>query len=222
MSATASPAPRTGIADLLAALVAAEGTGGHDYPAAAALTRDSCATRNLADAVHYLGVLHGRQPDLIDHAALRHPATPTGRFLGLAAREFAVERAYLARLSVAAGPLPSTPGQADCENTVLAQHHALAMLASSDRIGTALGAAAALLLDWRRVRMVLDVAAGRLGLDPPPCRLPGATETLDTVTQAIAGPAMERATAFGAQQLLLQQRGLWDLLAARAAARGEG
>lgn len=213
--------PRTGIADMLAALVSGEGTGGHAYPPAGALTRDSCATRNLADAVHYLGVLHGRQPDLIDNAALRHPATPVGAFLTRAADGFAAERGYLARLSVAAGPLPSTPGQADCENTVLSQAHALSMLARSDRIGTALGAAAALLLDWRRVRMVLDVAAERLGLDTPPCRLPGAGETLDAVSVAVTGPGMERAVAFGAQQLLLQQSGLWDLLAARASARGE-
>jgi hypothetical protein len=34
-------------------------------------------------------------------------------------------------------------------------------------------------------------------------------------------PAMERAISFGAQQILAQHRGLWDLLEARQLARGE-
>ena len=35
------------------------------------------------------------------------------------------------------------------------------------------------------------------------------------------GPASERALGFGGEQLLLQHRGLFDLLEARAAARGD-
>jgi hypothetical protein len=34
-------------------------------------------------------------------------------------------------------------------------------------------------------------------------------------------PSFERAMSFGAQQLLAQHRGLWDLLEARQAARAE-
>jgi hypothetical protein len=37
--------------------------------------------------------------------------------------------------------------------------------------------------------------------------------------EAAGTPAIERAILFGAQQLLVQHRGLWDLLEARAEAR---
>ena len=41
------------------------------------------------------------------------------------------------------------------------------------------------------------------------------------LTAAVEGPAAERALAFGGEQLLLQNRGLFDLLEARAEARGD-
>ena len=208
------------IADLLVSLVDAEGSAGHRYPRAESLTAGSEAIRNLADAAHYLCVLHGRFPGVIDHAASKtsHPAALG--WLSAAAEAFAAERALLTRLAVATGPLPSTPGQAECEAAVLQQRHALEMLAQSDRAGCALGAAFALALDWTAVRSVLEAAARRVSIAPGDCALPGEEETRTVAMIVADNPSFERAMSFGAQQLLAQHRGLWDLLEARQAARG--
>jgi hypothetical protein len=209
------------VADLLVALVRADGTAGHRYPPAEELTSGREAVRNLADAAHYLCVLHGRFPGVIDHALKKtgHPAA--AGWLSAAADAFAAERSLLTRLAVATGPLPSTPGQAECESAVLQQRHALEMLAQSDRSGCALGAAFALALDWRAVREVLDAAARRVGIEPQACTLPDEEETRTVAMTVADSPSFERAMSFGAQQLLAQHRGLWDLLEARQAARAE-
>lgn len=207
------------VADALAALVATDGTAGHSYYVSSALTQGANATRNMADALHYLCVLYGRQPDMIDLASLRHPASQAGQFLSEAADAFAVERLYLARLAVAAGPQPSTSGQADSQSALLSQNHALSMLARSDRAGTAFGAASALLIDWHQIRVLLDAAAARLGIDAPESRLPVPAETLAMAALMAETPAIERAITFGARQFLCQQRGMWSLLEARESAR---
>jgi hypothetical protein len=82
-----------------------------------------------------------------------------------------------------------------------------------------MGAAIALVLDWRAVRKLLDIAALRAGIEPVSCSLPDHRATLD-VARAIGGdPAVDRAIQFGMRQLLAQHRGLWDVLEARAAIR---
>jgi hypothetical protein len=207
------------IADLLVSLVAAEGSAGHLYPQSSELTGGREAVRNLADAAHYLCVLHGRFPGVIDHAASKtaHPAALG--WLSAAAEAIAAERALLTRLAVATGPLPSTPGQAECEAAVLQQRHALDMLARSDRAGCALGAAFALVLDWRAIRAVLEAAARRMSIAPGDCALPDEDETRTVAMIVAESTSFERAMSFGAQQLLAQHRGLWDLLEARQAAR---
>ena len=207
------------VADLLVSLVYAEGSAGHAYPQATELTAGPEAMRNLADAAHYLSVLHGRFPGVIDHAAKKagHPAAHG--WLAAAAEAFAAERALLTRLAVATGPLPSTPGQAECQAAVLQQSHALDMLAQSERAGCALGAAFALALDWRAVRAVLEAAARRVSIAPGDCALPDEEETRTVAMIVAETPSFERAMSFGAQQLLAQHRGLWDLLEARQQAR---
>jgi hypothetical protein len=207
------------VADLLVSLVRAEGSAGHAYPRTTELTAGPEAMRNLADAAHYLCVLHGRVPGVIDHAARKtgHPAARG--WLSAAAEAFAAERALLTRLAVATGPLPSTPGQAECEAAVLQQRHALDMLAQSDRAGCALGAAFALALDWHAVRAVLEAAARRASIAPGDCALPDEEETRTVAMIVAETPSFERAMSFGAQQLLAQHRGLWDLLEARQTAR---
>ena len=130
------------------------------------------------------------------------------------------ERVYLTRLAVAVGPVPSTPGGAGSESAVIAQRSALATLAQSDRKGCAFGAALAFAVDWTPIRTLLDSVARRLGVDAPPCGLGDAAE-LEPVADSVSEAAAERALLFGAQQLSLQHRGLWDLLEARQQARLE-
>lgn len=210
------------VSQLLEALVSADGTAGHAYASGARTSfgRDAALSLpDLADAAHYLCLLHGRHPGVIDYAATRSADNAARGWLIQAADAFARERAYLAQVTVAVGPAPSTAGQSDCETVVSQQRHALDMLAQSDRRGCAMGAAIALVLDWRAVRHMLDIAAIRVGLEPHGCGLPDRAATLD-VARAIGGDdAIDRAIQFGARQLLNQHRGLWDVLQARAKIR---
>lgn len=209
----------TGIAETLDRLVAVEGTGAHAYVRSGKLDSGALALRNLADAVHFLCFLHGRQPGVIDHAARRTADRAARGWLDEASAAFTREREYLSLLVARVGPMPSTIGQAQCEAAVKNQRHALDMLAQSDRRGCALGAALALALDWRMVRALLDTAAHRLDITPTPCLLPDLPGTVAVIDAISDGPAVDRALCFGAQQLLGQHRGLWDLIAAREAAR---
>ena len=193
--------------------------GTRTHPLARRLATTLMPLRDLADAIHFLCMLHGRHPGVIDYA-IEHSATnAASEWTAVAAEAFARERAYLIRLVSAAGPLPSTPGQAECDIAVEGQRHALDMLAQSDRNGCAAGAAIALVLDWRAVRTILDVAGERLGIPAAASGLTPVTETASVVAALASEAPVERAMVFGARQLLAQHRGLWDLLEARASAR---
>lgn len=201
----------------IGALAASDGSATHPYLRKLAANLEPM--RDLADAAHYLCLLHGRHPGVIDHA-MDHAHQPAERgWIEVAAEAFAIERTYLVRIVAAAGPMPSTPGQAESEAAVHAQVHALDMLAQSDRTGCATGAAVALVLDWAVIRNVLDAAADRLGIAPVRCELPLAEETVTVVDTLARDMAVERAMLFGAQQVFAQHRGLFDLLESRAGAR---
>lgn len=207
------------VTDTLLALIAADGVAGHAYLSDAALVAGSEATRNLADAVHFLCLLHGRHPGLIDHAFETTLCIASQRWLGSTAPAFGAERSYVTKLAVAVGPVPSTPGSAESEAAVLGQRHALEMLARSERRGCALGATVALIVDWQAIRPLLDRAALRLGLEPDVCKLP-TRGTIETILHEVAvDPGTVRALNFGAEQVLVQHRGLFDLLDARQSAR---
>ena len=197
-------------------LVAADGTAAD--PHVRALLEPGSHPRDLSDAVHAICALHGRHPGVIDLAAGHAAGAAASAWLDRAADAFAAERSYLATIVAAAGPMPSTPGQAESEVAEAAQRHALDMLARSDRTGTALGAAAALVLDWQAIRRLLDVAASRFGIEPVAAALPREAATQQALG-SVEGAGPTRAIVFGAQQLLAQHRGLWQLLEARAAAR---
>ncbi|TKD50798.1 DUF6975 family protein [Sphingomonas baiyangensis] len=207
----------SGISGALFALVDADGSGSHAH--LKRLTAPHAGLRDVADALHIACMLHGRHPGIIDHAITHTPVEGAAEWLADASAAFARERQRLAALVAAAGPLPSTPGQAESEAAVSAQRHALDTLGQSDRLGCAFGAAVALMLDWHAIRAILDSAADRLGLYADPARLPPPFETAVALDALATAPGIERATMFGAQQLLAQQRGLWDLLEARAEAR---
>ena len=208
--------------DAIPAHIAAEGVAFHPYLRDIDIAFAGAeGMRDLADAVHFLCVLHGRHPGMIEDAAAVTSCAATQRWLAEIAPAFTAERRFVTRLAVAAGGVPSTPGSAECEAVVAGQCHALQMLARSERRGCPLGAAVALLLDWNALRPLLDQAAARLGSPSPPRRLPGAQDIAETLARIAPDPAIRRALAFGAAQVFAQHRGLLDLLEARRSARRE-
>ncbi|WP_265562869.1 DUF6975 family protein [Sphingomicrobium arenosum] len=183
------------------------------------LTGDTLSTtRDLADFVHCLCNLYACHPTMIETALGRVGAGGQRDWMMQSVTAFEHERHFLVSLTAAVGPLPSTSGAAQTENALKSQRHAIETLGRSERNGCALGSAAALVADWSAMRLLLNRVAERQGLDEPECSLPddGAGKAL---AQTVDGMAQSRAFAFGAEQLLLQHRGLFDLLEARAAAR---
>src|SRR3954471_18342952 len=190
--------------------VASEGCGRHSYLNSLLEASGRHAGRDLADAVHLLCSLHGRYPGLIEIALQRCPKGPVQDWLSRASEGFERERLYLVRLTSAVGPLPSTPGSAETESSLVAARHALETLAMSERDGCALGAATALVGDWWPVRRLLDRAAARAGTEPPAPSLPDEASVLSVIDLGAETPASARALAFGGEQLLLQHRSLFD------------
>ena len=208
------------VAQSQVARVGDEGCARHPHITALLEATGPHSGRDLADAVHLLCSLHGRHPGMIALALERSP--PAGEaydWLQRAADAFERERLYLVRLTAAVGPLPSTPGAAETEGSLSAARHALETLAKSERNGCALGAATALVGDWWPIRRVLDRAAARVGTEAPAPSLPDETSVLTVIDRTAESPANARALGFGAEQLLLQHRALFDLLEARASAR---
>lgn len=218
VSVETARAPQSGA--LLLARLGDHGSAAHAYPANPSWMRSPGAARDLADMIHYLCVLHGRYPGLVDHAAARVTEPEARAWLTQATYAFAGERAYLARLAVAAGPVPSTPGSAGSDAAVLGQRHAMETLALSERRGCALGAAMALVLDWAAVRTCLDGAAHRFGVESPAYPAADRETVVALADTYAASPPVQRALLFGAEQILVQHHGLWDLLEARREARG--
>lgn len=175
--------------------------------------------RDLDDFVHLLCALYGRPPSFVDLALAEALPGPVRDWLDMAAGAFERERLYLVRLTAASGPIPSTPGAAETESALNSQRHALETLAKSERNGCALGAVTALAADWQGLRPLLDKAATRVGVEVPSCLLPGDSGIAEVLALASTSPGIERAIRFGAEQLLLQHRALFDLLEARSGAR---
>ena len=209
------------VAETQLARVAGDGCARHPHLNALLEASGPHTGRDFSDAVHLLCSLHGRYPGLIELALQHNPAGPAQTWLARASEAFERERLYVVRLTSAVGPLPSTPGAAETESSLVSARHALETLAHSERKGCSLGAATALVGDWWPIRRLLDRAATRVGLQCPAPSLPDEASVVEVIGLACDGAASERALAFGSEQLLLQHRGLFDLLEARAAARGD-
>ncbi len=206
-------------AQLQLARVEAEGSAEHPYRLRLMTASGPNHARDLADCVHLFCSLYGRHPGLIELALNNCPAGPVRDWLKEASDAYERERLYLVRLTASVGPLPSTPGAAETEAALVAARHAIETLAGSERRGCALGAATALMSDWPAIRALLDRAADRVGMQRPGLTLPDQPSIVRAIGDGTDGPASERALGFGGEQLLLQNRGLFDLLDARAAAR---
>jgi hypothetical protein len=209
------------VAEAQLSRVTADGCARHPHLNALLEASGPHAGRDLADAMHLLCSLHGRHPGLIEIAVQRCADDAPRAWLSRASEAFERERLYLVRLTSAVGPLPSTPGAGETEAGLLAARHALETLAMSERNGCALGAATALVGDWWPIRRLLDRVAARVGVETPAPSLPDEASVIAVVEQASRDMPSERALAFGGEQLLLQHRAVFDLLEARAEARGD-
>jgi hypothetical protein len=209
------------VAETQLARVASDGCARHPHLKALLQSSGPHTGRDISDAVHLLCNLHGRYPGLVELALQRSGGGAAREWLERASEAFERERLYLVRLTSAVGPLPSTPGAAETEASLVAARHALETLANSERKGCALGAATALVGDWSPIRRLLDHAATRVGIPCPAPSLPAEESVLEAINNSSDSPASDRALAFGGEQLLLQHRALFDLLEARAEARGD-
>lgn len=204
-------------------LVALEGSAAEPLVIDGIRDLRSLCPRFVSDVAHYLCVLHGRFPGIVDHAA-HHVADPEARDWMLQATEaFATERNFLTRLTVASGPVLSSATDENCAQAFAAQAHALEMLGTSDRRGCAAGAAVAFIEDWLAIRRLLDTVAMKVGIAMPQNLFPDSSDNAKLVsTLSSVSPNVERALFFGADQLLTQQRAFWKMMSARAEARSNG
>src|SRR3954452_17571828 len=85
-TATAGTADSARTGALLVAAVAERGSAAHGWSRSTSLVRDSDCSRNLADLLHVLCILHGRYPGIVDHAA--------GRMVDPLARAWLADAAY--------------------------------------------------------------------------------------------------------------------------------
>lgn len=169
----------------------------------------------IADIAHFQCISHGRHPGVIDHAASKIVDDTAREWLLQATGSFAAERHYLNQLTVAAGPIARQSGQEKITAILTSQSKSFEMLATSDRQGCAAGAAISFAIDWQKTRPLLDQCAVTLGIEPTAISLPPAAQTIALADLLASTSSVQRAMMFGAQQLLAQQRGLWQLIAAR-------
>ena len=176
----------------------------------------------VADFVHFLTILHGEVPSLVDLIIERE--AELADMLAPAAAQFRADREWLGQLSVETGPAIELTGLSQAETVVRGVRTAMHTLVGSPRDGCALGAAFAFLLDWPELRTDLD-AAGTLAFsarwpaspaDWPPAPFGPVEELART---RLAEGSAGRAVSFGAAQFTRMHVQLLELVDARAAAR---
>ncbi len=206
-------------ADLIDALedgLVASGSGSHEFVAGIA-GGAKISRETLADVLHLLGLLHGTRPSVFE-IVHQSPLAPSLEWLSAAARSFARERDLLSQLVMAAGPPPSRAGQTGVEIAVDATRNALVTLAGSDRLGCAVGAAVALLMDWETISTALRRISISMDIKPIDRHgeWPNRKESLAVIKAAASVPGGERAVRFGFQTLLAQHFAFWNIVQSRA------
>jgi hypothetical protein len=174
-----------------------------------------CRPALLADIGHFMNICFGRHPGIIDHAGLKIVDQEARGWLAQAIDAFALERSFLNRLTIAAGPVHRQIGQDRVNTLIENQSRSMEMLATSDRNGCPAGAAMAFAIDWQQCRPLLDRAAMILGMEAPNCLLPSIEATAELAQTLANRSIVQRAMLFGSDQMLAQQRGLWQIIATR-------
>lgn len=220
-NAASTPVDPKSFAEALIGEIARGSTAAHAYSSHVGATRDA-----LADAAHFLCLLHGNQPDVAELAAIELDSAAIDTPLDVISwireisRAFMPDRLWLAQLTALAGaPAPSF-GLTSAEHIARAQRDAMLTLARSGRAGCAFGATLGFALDWPAIRLVLDEAAQKhLSTDPlPPLAFPPVTRLVPMITAMATTEGVRRALRFGAMQMLSLHQGLWSLLESRSAA----
>ena len=209
-------------AQLQLARVDAEGSADHGYRLRLMGATGPNTARDLADAVHLL-LLALRPPPRPDRAGPQQlPGGPGARLAAGSGRRLRARAAVPGPADLRGRPaaLDARRGR-DRSGAGCRQRHAIETLAGSERRGCALGAATALVGDWRgHPRRARPRRRPRRASSARPCTLPDAGRR--SPRRSAPAPTVSPANArlgFGGEQLLLQNRGLFDLLEARAAAR---
>jgi hypothetical protein len=168
-----------------------------------------------ADIAHFLNICFGRHPGIVDHAANKIVDQAARNWLLQAIDGFSIERAFLNRLTVAAGPIHRQLGQDRITALLEGQSRSIEMLATSERTGCPAGAAIAFVIDWKMTRPLLDHVALALSIEVPHCSLPDDYQSIKLVRDLAGKSSTQRAMTFGSNQMLSLQKGLWQLIATR-------
>ncbi len=174
-----------------------------------------CLPALKADIAHFLNICFGRHPGIVDHAGSKITDQVARQWLVQAIDGFSIERTFLNRLAVAAGPIHRQIGQDRVNSLLEGQTRSVEMLATSDRAGCPAGAAIAFVIDWQATRPLLENVALALSLEVPKCLLPSEQLTTQLASNLGDNQAMRRAMLFGGEQMLALQRGFWQLIVAR-------
>ena len=169
----------------------------------------------LADIAHFMNISHGRHPGVVEYAAQKIVDDAARSWLIQALDGMLKERAFLNMLTVTAGPIRRLTGQDNVNALVESQAKNFQMLATSDRKGCSPGSAIAFVIDWHQTRPLLEIVAHQMGISPPAVILPSVADCAALAQTLERGDSFRRAMAFGAEQTLAQQRGLWQLIVAR-------
>lgn len=191
--------------------------------AAAANGQSPAPEPYVADLIHFLAILHGELPNVIDVVTSACPRLEGT--LEPAAQQMQRDRAWLAGLCVETGSAVEHFGITEAETAVRGLRDAMLTLAGSQREGCGLGVAIGFLVEWPPLRTCLD-QAGTLAFSrrwPGPDGFwTGSTlkQVLPIAETAFAAPTTGRAIAFGASQWTQVHSQLLALAEDRAAARG--
>ncbi|APG62750.1 hypothetical protein LPB140_08055 [Sphingorhabdus lutea] len=168
-----------------------------------------------ADICHFLNLCHGQQPGVVDYAENKITGDEAKIWAAKAAIGFGKERDLLNQLTIAAGPPARQAGHDMALHLTQDQPKNLAMLASSDRKGCALGCAMGFVADWHIIRDLLNSLSMKFDLPKSELTLPSIAETMEICVIEGNGPALQRAIRFGFEQVCAQQKGFWAIIDAR-------
>lgn len=170
---------------------------------------------DIADIAYYLCKLHGHHPGIFDYLAENMRDSEHHGLVTDLAAQFAVERAVLANMTVAAGPATTLAGEYTSIKVIEQLRSAINMLGQSERNGSSLGSGIAIVSDWLLWRPAFDAISARLDIEIPECTMLNAYQQLADLLSQKTDPRELRAVSFGMEQLYHQHDQFWLLMERR-------